>query len=117
VLNGQSGLDERAANARPIPNAHTIWEIVLHVSASADLVLARLKGEARTLSPEEDWPVPPATGDANAWQASVHRLAEIHSELIEELAQVDETGLNAPIVPGFSSVYVFALHGLVQHTP
>ena len=53
LMEGLSGVDARAAMARPIPNAHTIWEIVRHVSASADLVLARLRGEARTLSPEE----------------------------------------------------------------
>jgi hypothetical protein len=28
---------------------------------------------------------------------------------------VDASRLDAPIAPGFSSVYVFALHGLVQH--
>jgi hypothetical protein len=46
-----SGVNARAAIARPIPNAHTIWEILLHVSASTELVLARLRGKARTLSP------------------------------------------------------------------
>ena len=49
-----SGVDARAAIAHPIPSAHTIWEITLHLSASAELVLSRLIGEARTLSPEED---------------------------------------------------------------
>ena len=109
-----SGVDARAATVRPIPNAHTIWEIVRHVSASVELVLARLKGEARTLSPEEDWPAPPAIVDQDAWEADIRRLAEFHHELIEALSALDASGLDAPIVPGFSSVYV-TLHGLVQH--
>ncbi len=38
-----SGVDVQAATARPIPDAHTIWELLLHVSASAELVLSRLR--------------------------------------------------------------------------
>jgi uncharacterized damage-inducible protein DinB len=109
-----AGVDARAAMARPIPNAHTIWEILLHLSASAELVLSRLRGEARTLSPEEDWPVPLPAGDVDDWEADVRRVAQVHRELIEELSTLDESRLDAPIVPGFSSAYV-TLHGLVQH--
>ena len=114
LMEALSGVDARAAIARPIPNAHTIWEILLHVSASAELVLARLKGEARTLSPEEDWPAPPAVANQDAWEADVRRLAEGHRELVEALSALDISRLDAPIAPGFSSVYV-TLHGLVQH--
>jgi uncharacterized damage-inducible protein DinB len=111
-----SGVDVQAAVARPIPNAHTIWEIVRHVSASTELVLFRLRGDARTLSPEEDWPAPPSAGDLGAWNADIRHLAEVHRELIAELSTIDAyaSRLDAPIVPGFSSVYV-TLHGLVQH--
>jgi uncharacterized damage-inducible protein DinB len=114
LLEVLSGVDARAAMARPIPNAHTTWEIVLHVSASAELVLSRLRGEARTLLPEEDWPAPPAIADQAAWEADVRRLTEVHHELIEALSALDASRLDAPIVPGFSSLYV-TLHGLVQH--
>ena len=41
VLEGVTA--ERAA-ARPIPGAHTIWEIVLHIIAWAEIARARLKG-------------------------------------------------------------------------
>jgi uncharacterized damage-inducible protein DinB len=109
-----SGVDAHAAMARPIPGAHTIWEILLHVSASVELVLSRLRGEARTLSPEEDWPAPPAVADQNAWKAHVRRLVEVHREMIEALSALDASRLDVPILPGFSSIYV-TLHGLVQH--
>jgi uncharacterized damage-inducible protein DinB len=113
------GVDAQAAMVRPVSNAHSIWEIVLHVSASVELVLSRLRGEASVLSPEEDWPLPQrcsytAIADQHAWEADVCRLTEVHGELIEELATVDTSRLDAPIVPGFSSIYV-TLHGLVQH--
>ena len=70
-----SGVDARAATARPIPSAHTIWEILLQVPSSAELVVARLMGEARTLSPEEDWPAPPTVTDHDTWEADVRRPA------------------------------------------
>jgi uncharacterized damage-inducible protein DinB len=107
-----SGLDAKAASARPLPGAHTPWEIMLHVTASADLVLARLSGEVRTLSDEEDWPTP--AGDQAAWEADMARLRRIHQGLLDELVAMDASRLDEPILPGHSSVYV-SLHGLVQH--
>jgi len=109
-----SGLDADSASARPIPNAHTSWEILLHISAWAEVVLSRLRGEAPTLSPEQDWPAPSSPGDQDAWRADLDRLREVHRELLDELATLDASRLDAPIVPGISSVYV-TLHGLVQH--
>jgi uncharacterized damage-inducible protein DinB len=109
-----AGVDAGIAVARPLPTAHTIWEILLHLSATAEVVLSRLRGEPRTLSADEDWPTPPPAGDEAAWQAGVRRLEQIHRELIAELATLDESRLDAPVVPGFSTTYV-TLHGLVQH--
>ena len=62
----------------------------------------------------EDWAAPPPAADEVAWQADVRRLEQIHRELIAELATLDESRLDAPVVPGFSTTYV-TLHGLVQH--
>ena len=114
------GVEVEAAAARPMPQAHTIWEIVLHLSATAEAVLARLGGEARTLSLEQEWPALPAEGGAAAWAADRQRLEQVHRALIEALGELDEAGLDTssldePIVPGFSSIYV-TLHGLVQHS-
>ena len=50
------------AAARPITGAHSIWEIVLHVTAWAEIALARLHGQ-RTgdPAPDEDWPPVPGS--------------------------------------------------------
>jgi uncharacterized damage-inducible protein DinB len=105
-------LDAASASARPIPAAHTPWEILLHITAWAEVVLARLGGEAPELSDAEDWPTP-AGGD-EAWQADVDHLRRVHEELLEELVTLEASWLDAPILPGYSSVYV-TLQGLVQH--
>ena len=101
-----SGVEADVAKARPLPRAHTIWEIVLHLTATAELVLSRLRGEARTLSPEEDWPAPSPGGDPGAWEADRRRLDEVHRELIAALAAWAsklESRLNAPILPLYES--------------
>jgi uncharacterized damage-inducible protein DinB len=107
-----SGLDAASASARPIRDAHTPWEILLHITTWVEVTAARLRGEAPELSDEEDWPTP--AGDQAAWEADVRRLRQAHQDLLAELATVDASRLDEPIVPGYSSTYV-TLHGLVQH--
>jgi uncharacterized damage-inducible protein DinB len=111
VMKVLAGVDAGMAAARPIPGAHTIWELVLHMSAWAGVVLSHLRGERRTLSDEEDWPAP--AGDAQAWLADVCRLEQIHRAVIEALSTLEDAQLDAPVAPGLS-LYVL-LHGLVHH--
>jgi uncharacterized damage-inducible protein DinB len=103
---------ERAA-ARPLPQGHSIWELVLHVIATYQLVLRRLRGDAAPLSPDEDWPSVEDTGE-KAWQSALTGLKRSHSELLQALSLVSDAQLDEPILPGLSSRYV-TLHGLVQH--
>src|SRR5262245_1572679 len=69
------------AAARPIDGAHTIWELVLHVTAWAEIAQARLRGE-RLGDPTsaEDWP-PVESTDAASWTAAVERLRHCHRQL------------------------------------
>ena len=46
--------DKAAAN--PIPGLHSIWEIVLHITAWDGIVKRRLGGEIVEPSDQEDWP-------------------------------------------------------------
>ena len=47
---------------RPIPGAHNIWEIVLHVGVWESIVRRRLSGEVvRNVPPELSVPVEPST--------------------------------------------------------
>jgi uncharacterized damage-inducible protein DinB len=107
------GVSAATAAARPIPDVHSIWEIVLHISAWTEAVRRRLLGERAELSPEEDWP---AVGEASAaaWGTAQERLGQAQERLLEELGRVPAERLDAPIVQGMPSVYV-TLHGLVQH--
>ena len=40
------------AQTRPIPGAHSIWELVLHLGGAYRLVLRRLQGNSAAADPE-----------------------------------------------------------------
>ena len=56
VLELLAGVNARTAAARPIKNAHSIWEILLHIAAWDDAVRRRIGGTAVTLTDEQNFP-------------------------------------------------------------
>ena len=62
VLEALAGVSAEQASSHPLPDAHSIWELVLHIGSDYALVLRRLAGDGRQLAPEEEWPsCPPAS--------------------------------------------------------
>ena len=102
------------AAAKPLPNAHSIWEIVLHIAVWKSIVRRRLAGEVvADVPPEQDWPAVRSEDEA-AWVAAQKELKQAHQELLAAVAQCSEARL-AELVPGQKmSIYVM-LHGIVQH--
>ena len=107
---------EQAA-ARPIPGAHTIWEIVLHVAAWAEISLARVHGE-RTAdpAPDEDWPPVAAPGPDPAidWQAALERLRSGYRALATDTRRLDQSAIDEK-VPGLEYSVSNLLHGVIEH--
>ena len=114
LLNGVSG---QQAAAHPIPGAHSIWELTMHIEAWERACLRRLNGDPARLTDEEDFRPINDKSDA-AWESTKQELVDTHRELLDAIARVDESRLNEPIIANantpFSSVYV-TLHGGVQH--
>ncbi len=108
--------DVTAAQAagRPLPNAHSIWEIALHIATWEKVVRRRLQGEMVVNLPmEQDWPPVLDTSEA-AWGQAVRDLGQANHDLRAAIAQSTEAHL-ADMVPGKDhSVYVM-LQGVVQH--
>jgi uncharacterized damage-inducible protein DinB len=113
VLETLEGIDATKAAAHPVPNAHSIWELTLHIAAWKNACRRRLEGDRAELSDEEDWPAVSQTGD-QSWQATKQNLRQAHRDLLEKISQLEETGLDQPILDGMTSVYG-TLHGVVQH--
>jgi uncharacterized damage-inducible protein DinB len=111
------GVTAEQAAAHPIPGAHSIWQLTLHIAAWESACLRRLNGDPARLSDEEDWRPINDTSET-AWENTKQYLVDIHQQLVEAIARVDETRLNEPIIVNsstpFSTVYV-TLHGGVQH--
>jgi uncharacterized damage-inducible protein DinB len=107
------GVDAKRARTRPVSGAHSIWEIVLHVTAWADIARQRLKGEATgDPSAEQDWP-PVSDADAD-WPRAVERLNESHRQLAADARTLDDAQLDA-LVPGLEYTVHVLLHGIVEH--
>jgi len=110
---------ERAA-ARPVANAHSIWEIVLHVAAWKKAISQRLAGQHVALPEEGDWPAVAETSPA-AWQETLKLLDERHAQLqhiVESLtdAQLDNfLGREQDRTTGGGVTHYVTLHGILQH--
>jgi len=102
------------ALARPIPQAHTIWEIVLHLIATEKLLLRRLNRDQTLLTnPPQDWP-PLDDTRATEWPNAVRALLELDTILREQVARFPDEQLDEPLLPGGTSAYN-NFHGYVQH--
>jgi uncharacterized damage-inducible protein DinB len=74
------GIDAEAAAQRPIPGAHNIWELVLHMATWTREVASRVRG-ADAKNPPEDWPAPRFGGGEQAWRSAKQDLASAQKEL------------------------------------
>ena len=117
VLQLLDGITAQQAASHPIPGAHSIWELTLHIAAWESACRRRLQGDRAQLTDEEDWQPINDTSEA-AWESTKQSLFENHRELLNAISHLDESRLNEPIIKDpntpFSSVYV-TLHGGVQH--
>jgi uncharacterized damage-inducible protein DinB len=109
-----AGIGAEQAAQRPLRDAHSIWEIVLHIAAWEDAVRRQLEGEVvRDLPPDQDWPAVRETG-APAWRETVAALERGHLRLRERVAAFPDERL-AERVPAKDYSFYGTLHGVIQH--
>jgi uncharacterized damage-inducible protein DinB len=104
------------AAAYPIAEAHSIWELVLHMTAWAGLVQGRLALATPLLEPtdEEDWPAQPASPNSDAWQRAIRDLAASYRSLAAEVRTLSVETL-AKRVPSRQHSVKVMLQGVVEH--
>ena len=108
-----AGVDAAAAAARPISNAHTIWELTLHISAWDSVILRRIAGKAASPSDEENFPKIKDTSEA-AWRVTLANLHRQHQELLRVISEMPDSRLSEQVL-GKDYDFYFLLHGTVQH--
>lgn len=106
-----------AAAAKPIKNAHSMWEILLHLSVWDGIVVRRIAGQVVNPTPAEDFPPIPDTSEA-AWKKTIEQCKKTHDELVKAVAAFPDSRLQEG-VPGKEKQpyydYFFMFAGIVQH--
>ena len=120
VRDALEGVDARLAAGRPEPAAHTISEIVLHMTAWTREVTRRLRVGIAHEPEDGDWPAGAAVDEAG-WTAIRAALDAANEDLVKSIAGLDDAQLQDRIgdvrdraLGSGVSRYVM-LHGLVQH--
>lgn len=113
-------VDSETAAARPIHGAHTIWEIVLHITAWGREVERRLRERGHSLVGEHDWP-PVSSTTADAWVSAKRKLFDAHARLRQTIRDFSPVRLgetvpfNGAAPPSNEGSFYVMLHGLAQH--
>ena len=103
------GVTANQAAKVAIPGANTIYALVLHLAAWAEIALERvIAGETREITDAENFPTP---GD---WAADVERLFSSTDRLAAHVENMSDTELQFVLEPNTQTVY-HLLHGIVQH--
>jgi uncharacterized damage-inducible protein DinB len=106
-------VDAAAAAAKPIPNVHSIWELVLHIAVWDGVGSRRLAGEKCQPEGEDNFPPVVAPSQA-AWRKTIAHARRSHDGLVKLVAALPESRLRER-VPGKRYDFYFMLHGIAQH--
>lgn len=104
------GISEEHARAHPLPNAHSILELTAHMTTWMNAVAARLGGETRELTPEEDW----RDVTQLTWSAAITEMENAQSHLSDVIARLTPDDLDKKVAGRKYTIYVM-LHGVIQH--
>jgi uncharacterized damage-inducible protein DinB len=110
-------VNAETAAAKPIPNVHSIWELVLHTAVWDRAVRQRIEGQKTQPTGKQNFPpVPKSTSAAKepAWRKTVSSLTRTHADLIRTVSTLPEARLRDR-VPGKRYDIEFMLQGVLQH--
>lgn len=115
------GVSAEDAASRPVADAHSIWELVLHMTSWAREVRNRLEGHDAQAPIDGDWP-PVGAVSEERWAEAQRHLLEAHNRLTETIVALDARSLDEPVKDfrdnalGAGLSRYLTLHGLVHHT-
>ena len=106
-------VDAATAAAKPLPDVHSIWELVLHVAVWDAVACRRLAGEKCQPEGIGNFPVVPKPTEG-AWRKAVTHAKRAHDVLVKTVATLPESRLRER-VPGKKYDFYHMLHGVAQH--
>lgn len=122
VLEAIEGVTADQARARPVHDAHSIYELTHHIAAWMGETTSRLQGNPPGSPEDGDFPPRSSTVDDAAWADVRARLERRQAELLEALAGFDASRLDEAVNPKNRNdasgpvSYRALLSGLAQHS-
>jgi uncharacterized damage-inducible protein DinB len=116
VIEILNSVDAKTAAAHPIKNAHSIWELVLHIATWDAVTVKRIAGTAVEPSDAENFP-PVKDASEAAWQKAIENAKRSHNQLVKAVASFPDSRLQEQ-VPGKTEPYhnfFYLFSGIVQH--
>ena len=116
-----SGVDAQRAAARPIARAHSIWELVLHLTSWTREVARRLRGAAPAPPREGDWPPVPTPPSEDEWKRTLAGLSAANRDITDALRECPPERLEHRVGNsrdpelGSGQTYGAMVRGLAQH--
>lgn len=107
-------VDATSAASRPIPGAHSIWALTLHLATTQAVMLRRIRGEEAGLNDTEFWEHMPAP-TSDKWRALLDRLVRQENELETAIAAFPADRLDEPLIKGKRTSAYESFHGVIQH--
>ncbi|MDP9268774.1 MAG: DinB family protein [Acidobacteriota bacterium] len=113
------GVAAKQASARPVAGAHSIWELVHHITSWLKMIDSAVHGKPLLPWPSPamekfDWPRVTKT-DAAGWVRAQRDLYDVGEKLRRSIRAFDPKRMRDK-VPGRTSNFADALPGIVQHT-
>jgi uncharacterized damage-inducible protein DinB len=105
-------VDAEKAAAHPLPGAHSIWELLMHIRTWDLMVLKRLSGRPPAPTPKENFPVITDTSET-AWSNALKAAEDAYRELHSAILFLSDARLEEELKEGVT-IYD-NLHGAVQH--
>jgi uncharacterized damage-inducible protein DinB len=108
-----SGVTADQAAAKPLQNAHSIWELILHIAAWEGVFMRRLAGLQMGEPEEGDFPVVTDTSE-DEWRRTLARFDDRHRRLIEAISALTDERLRETVA-GKDYTVEYMLRGLTRH--
>jgi hypothetical protein len=112
-----AGVTAHQAQAHPIPNAHSIWELLCHVEAWVIFALGAIDGVPIPAWPampvEMDWPLVADTSEP-AWKRAVNSFFSNHLKLVDSIRAFPDARLQ-DTVPGRTYNFYRLFQSTTQH--
>ncbi|MBV8811885.1 MAG: DinB family protein [Acidobacteriaceae bacterium] len=106
-----SDVGEEGARRRRLEGVHTIWELVLHISAWLRIARERLTAATlREVTDAEDWPKMTGT-----WEDALALLQREERALEDAIRAFPEDRLEDEAVGSEPQTFYILLHGAIQH--